>query len=314
MSSKSSRTFSGPTGEIWPWLEAVHDSIFDERNRKRLQRVVIQLSALGFTVHLLLIFLAHLLHAPEHWVEELGPNYLSAISTPFNFILFYEVLTLIAALPASTTRSIASQYEIVSLIFIRDAFRDVALGGDLVSPHSLTEKAERLGIDMWGGLLMFLLVAIFQHISMSRRTQSGMGLPSRATLRFIGQKKIVAAALAMLLVGMALWNVGMFVVTGWQILHGSQGTLESATTFYNDMFTVMIFSDVLVLILSLVVSDRYEMVFRNAAFVASIVLIRFAMTEGHPWGAPMATVAMLFGIGTLLVFNYHVRNNGPVDA
>ena len=133
-------------------------------------------------------------------------------------------------------------------------------------------------------------------------------------MRFIGQKKIVAAGLAVLLVCMAVWNVILFVITASQILRGSQCTLESATTYYNDMFTVMIFTDVLVLILSLVVSDRYDMVFRNAAFVASIVLIRFAMTEGHPFGAPMALLAMLFGIATLLVFNYHVRNNGPVDA
>jgi hypothetical protein len=139
-------------------------------------------------------------------------------------------------------------------------------------------------------------------------------MPSRETLRFIGQKKVVAAGLAVLLIGMALWNCLLFAITVVRILGGGQGTLESATSFYNDMFTVMIFTDVLVLILSLVVSDRYDMVFRNAAFVVSIVLIRFALTEGFPYGAPLALIAMLFGILTLLVFNYHVRNNGPVEA
>jgi hypothetical protein len=69
----------------------------------------------------------------------------------------------------------------------------------------------------------------------------------------------------------------------------------------------MIFTDVLVLILSLVVSGRYEMVFRNAAFVVSIILIRFALAEGYPYGAPLAVIAMVFGVLTLMVFNYHVR-------
>jgi nicotinamide riboside transporter PnuC len=72
----------------------------------------------------------------------------------------------------------------------------------------------------------------------------------------------------------------------------------------------MIFTDVLILILSLVVSGQYEMVFRNAAFVVSIILIRFALTEGYPYGAPLALIAMVFGILTLLVFNYHRRING----
>jgi hypothetical protein len=44
--------------------------------------------------------------------------------------------------------------------------------------------------------------------------------------------------------------------------------------------------------------------------VVSIVLIRFALTEGYPFGAPLALLAMVFGIMTLLVFNYHTRISG----
>ncbi len=67
----------------------------------------------------------------------------------------------------------------------------------------------------------------------------------------------------------------------------------------------MIFTDVLILILSLVISGRYEMVFRNAAFVIAVILIRFSLTEEPPYGAAIALLAMVFGILTLLVFNYH---------
>jgi hypothetical protein len=83
--------------------------------------------------------------------------------------------------------------------------------------------------------------------------------------------------------------------------------MEHSTTFYNDLFTVMIFTDVLILILSIVVSGHYETVFRSAAFVVSIVLIRFSLAEGYPFGPPLALLAMVFGILTLVVFNYHMR-------
>jgi uncharacterized membrane protein YjdF len=73
----------------------------------------------------------------------------------------------------------------------------------------------------------------------------------------------------------------------------------------------MIFTDVLILILSLAVSAQYELVFRNAAFVVSIILIRFSLTEGYPYGAPLALVAMIFGILTLLAFNFHLRLTDP---
>ena len=69
----------------------------------------------------------------------------------------------------------------------------------------------------------------------------------------------------------------------------------------------MIFTDVLILILSLVVSGRYEMVFRNAAFVLSIILLRFSLIEDRHYGAPLGLFAMVFGILTLLVFNFHSR-------
>jgi Zn-dependent protease with chaperone function len=69
----------------------------------------------------------------------------------------------------------------------------------------------------------------------------------------------------------------------------------------------MIFTDVLILILSMLVSDRYELVFRNAAFIGSTILIRASLTIARPYSAPIAVFAMVFGILTLLVYNYHSR-------
>jgi hypothetical protein len=291
----------------WQRIDAAHDLIFSDANKAALKQLAIRLSIAGFAVHLAFIFLARTLAHPPLLIAAAGRNYLTAISTPFNFILFYEVLILIAALPASTTRSIASQFEIVSLIFIRDVFRDIAKAGDLVMDHKLTLETLPLFIDMWAGFFMFLLVAVFQHVAQKRNRTSVTSLPSPETLRFIAQKRMVASALALLLVGMAAYNLGVFLYGVGRTLAVGQGSLAGTTTFYNDVFTAMIFTDVLILILSLVVSGQYEMVFRNAAFVVSIILIRFSLTEGYPFGAPLAIVAMIFGILTLVVFNYHVR-------
>jgi hypothetical protein len=295
---------------IWQWLDSTYDLLFSDANRTALKHVAIRLSIVGFAGHLMLIFLARTLPHPPVLIADVGQNYLTAISTPFNFILFYEVLTLIAALPSSTTRSIANQFEIVSLIFIRDVFRDIAKAGDMVTEHRITFETLPLFMDMWAGFFMFLLVAVFQHVAQKRVQASASSVPTRGTLRYIAQKRLVAVALASLLMTMAAYNLSLFAVAVGKILLTGQGTIEAASTFYNDVFTVMIFTDVLLLILSLVVSGQYEMVFRNAAFVVSIILIRFSLTEGYPFGAPLAILAMLFAILTLLVFNYHVRING----
>jgi hypothetical protein len=287
--------------------DTLHDLVFSDANKGLLKYLAIRLSIAGFAIHLALIFLARSLPYPPPLIAEAGKNYLTAISTPFEFILFYEVLILIAALPASTTRSIAHQFEIVSLIFIRDVFRDIASTGGLVMEHRLSWEALPVFVDMWSGFLMFFLVAVFQHVALKRARRSERFALSPERARFLAEKKVVAVGLAVLLLSMAAYNVGIFSLSIYHAIQASHGATEpTATTFYNDLFTVMIFTDVMILILSLVVSGQYENVFRNAAFVVSIIMIRFALTEGYPYGAPLAILAMIFAILILLVFNYHV--------
>src|ERR1700693_2989422 len=95
---------------------------------------------------------------------------------------------------------------------------------------------------------------------------------------------------------------------------GEKVRVDVNTFFYTDVFAVMIFTDVLILILSLVVSDSYELVFRNAAFVIATILIRFSLTVGRPYGAVLALSGMVFGIFTLLIYNYHARIRRPAHG
>lgn len=292
---------------FWQQLDAFYGLVFSEDSILVLKHLLVRLSIAGFLLHLLLIYLSRSLSHPPALLVEIGTNYLTAISTPFNFILFYEVLTLIAALPGSSTRSMAAQFEIVSLIFIRDVFRDIAEAGDLVSVPSLTRQQMPVFVDMAGGLAMFLAVAVFRHVALYRpHIENHSGLPFEL-VRFVLQKKLVALGLAVLLVFMAVRNLYDMFAHALLSLHGEVIRALEPTTFYHDLFTVMIFTDVLILILSLVIAGQYEMVFRNAGFVASIILIRFSLTEGFPLGVPLALGAMLFAILILVIFNYHAR-------
>ena len=306
-------TTSLPPSRAWQQLIRAHDRIFSDANKLSLKHLVIRLSIAGFVLHLALILLARSLPNPPAVLAALGTNYLTAISTPFNFILFYEVLTLIAALPSSTTRSIANQFEIVSLIFIRDVFKNLAIIGGFHGQH-FTRQTIPFYIDMGASLAMYFVVALFQYIAHRAVVPIDTEARSRGLQRFIAQKKVVAIGLAILLIGMAAYNFGIFSIHVERLLaSGHNSPLEHMTTYYNDLFNVMIFTDVLVLILSLNVSGRYEMVFRNAAFVVSIILLRFSLTEPAPFGAPLALLAMAFGVLTLLLFNFHmaVERNNP---
>jgi len=163
---------------------------------------------------------------------------------------------------------------------------------------------------MWAGLGMFLLVGLFRHAAVWRGRTEHPPRFAEGLTRFIAQKKAVSVALTVLLVVMALYNLALQAGAVWASVRTGAPFAEPPTTYYNDLFTVMIFTDVLVLILSLAASGQYEMVFRNAAFVVAIILIRFALAETYPFGAALALMAMTFSVLTVLLFNYHARLSG----
>jgi len=293
-------------------LETAFDRTYSDANRAWLDRVVVDVSVAGFLAHLLLVFLSRTLAAPPALIAAVGKNYLAAIYTPFSFILFYEVLMLIAALPQSTSQSIAKQYEIVSLIFIRRFFKDIAQLDDIGKLAQLSPEILPVFLDVGAGLFMFLLVTVFVHAGRRRWRRETSPEASAELEKFISRKKAIALALAVLLVSLAAYSLVVFGYQVWQnIYHGAKETVDPNTFFYIDVFTVMIFTDVLIVILSLSVSDSYELVFRNAAFVISTILIRFSLTTERQYSALLAVTGMLFGIVTLVVYNYHARVRAP---
>jgi hypothetical protein len=279
-------------------LTAIFDNLYSERHQKQLDLLVARVSAVGLMVHLALVFLARTLASPPPVIAAVGRNYLSAIYTPFSFILVYEVLMLIGALPRSTTQSIAKQYEIVSLIFMRSFFKDIAELHGVNELISLSPEAWPVVLNVSAALLMFLLVTVFLHAARRLEDDDRPEAERIALEKFIIRKKVIALGLTVLLLGVAVQRLIEF--------GRYPARVHLNSFFYTDVFTVMIFTDVLIVILSLMVSDRYELVFRNGAFVISTILIRLSLTAAWPDSAWLALMGMMFGIFTLLIYNYHL--------
>ena len=166
-------------------VASVFDRLYAEDRRAWLDRLVVNVSIAGFLVHLALVFLSRTLPHPPALIAAVGHNYLSAIYTPFSFILFFEVLLLIAALPQSTTQSIGKQYEIVSLIFIRRFFKDIAELDDIGKLTQFTPDIRTIFLDVGSGLVMFLLVTVFLHAGRRRSTPDTLPHESGELAKFI---------------------------------------------------------------------------------------------------------------------------------
>jgi len=99
------------------------------------------------------------------------------------------------------------------------------------------------------------------------------------------------------------------------IYQGAKARLDSRTLYYTDLFSVMIFTDVLILILSLLVSDRYERRFPQRRFRDLDHSDPFLTLPSRDLTAPpLALLGMCFGILTILVYNYNTRIHGGRPA
>ena len=245
--------FSASTG-VFRFISHRFESLYDRLNsatrREQLEQLVVYLSAWGFLLHLLLIFLARTVPAlGTGLLSGLDRNYLHAVYTPFSFILFYEVLLLVLAIPQSHTSSIGKQYEIISLIVVRRVFKDIGEFQSMEGWLTQVETARVVLLDMLGAVAMFSCsVTVFYHVR-----NKVVSAPANQDLAgFIALKKIVAVLLSALLVLLAAYNFFTWLV---EVLHLVPATSLPAKDldvfFFPGVFEVMIFTDVLLLIVSI---------------------------------------------------------------
>lgn len=273
--------------------------LFGETLKRRFELVVIYLAIVGFLVHLLLIFLHRqgvvFVDVPTGRLLE---DPISAIYTPFSFILIFEVYQLIYHLPRSFTTSIATQYEIISLIVIRRIFKDIS---NLELQGFWSHKYDRLFVgDMIGFVFLFLFIYFFHRLrSKKPRFPDPPGLE-----RFIRFKKGVSVLLLPLLVGLALYSFG-----GWllELRDFSARDIPKLTDinniFYDEFFTALILVDVLILLVSLLYTEHYSQLIRNAGFIISTVMIRLSFAAEGLINIALIVGGVFFGVLIHWIYN-----------
>jgi hypothetical protein len=290
-------------------LSALYDVLFTEKNTAKVERSIINFALVGFLVHLFLIFLAKNFTFGSDFLHHLTPNYLKAIYTPFSIILFYEVLTLVLILPKSISIFIGKQYEIITLIVIRSFFHDIA-EYDLDKPDIYTfDFLAAVAFDLVGALLMFFLTILYYKIF--EKTKKIGRKSSKKRTRFINIKKATSVVLCTLLLVLSVISLTHWLGQSYNSIVENTHLPNSNSVFYKEFFSIMIFTDVFLLILSFIYSSTYDLIFRNAGFVISTILIRIALTASKPFNIYFSFTAVLFGVCLIALF---VMFNGVFET
>ena len=210
-----------------------------------------------------------------------------AVDFAFTLLLVIEVVALVFALGESVSDSLGIQFEVVSLILLRQAFKGFIGFGE---PLELTGHAEQLGpmvADALGALGIFIVLGFYYRSQRHRPITSD----HRERDSFIAEKKTVACALLLAFLGIAVYEVAL-----WSV-HGPGFDIFAAC------YTVLIFSDILIVLLSVRHSSTYRVLFRNSGFALATVFARLALTAPAYVNAGLGLGAA--GFALLLTWAYN---------
>jgi len=283
--------------------------LFSDKNIHKIEVIVVVFALAGFLIHILLIALHNNGFLVHPVFDNLSKNYISALYTPFSFLLIYEVFLFLIFLPKSFTKSIGKQYEIISLIVLRKIFKDISHFDMSHLTETIHQKSELL-IDMAGILILFFLIAVFYHLK--KKQPNAESCTNIKT--FVSIKRMISLMLLPVLIGLALFSFGQWfwVVSNYTTIHPSE-IPDINNVFYDTFFSILIYVDVFVLIISFLFTRYYSQLVRNSGFIISTILIRLSFSAPQLTNTTLILASVLFGVLILLIYNYFIKADERKD-
>ena len=285
-------------------FNSIYSKILSEEARKRSEVLIVIIAIASFLLHLLLILLVDLKVLAFDGYKELFNNPIAAIYTPFSFILIYEVYLLVYYLPKSTTTYIGKQYEIMTLIVIRRIFKD--LSQLQLTPDWFKVPSDLLlTYDLIATMILFLLILLFYRLNRKSDVNSepSSGLSSEIA-QFIKMKALIAKFLVPIFVLLAFFSLGQWTYDSFFSPNQNVVSIQDVNKiFFDTCFTILILTDVLLLLISFLHTDKFSRVIRNSGFIISTILIKLSFGIDGLLNIILIVVAVLFGVIILAIHN-----------
>ncbi|PKN41421.1 MAG: hypothetical protein CVU60_11850 [Deltaproteobacteria bacterium HGW-Deltaproteobacteria-18] len=248
-----------------------------------------------FALGLIVVFLGALVSIelnrqgllPASLAAHTPTNHFHAVNLAFTLVLILEVISLIFTLPCSFSKSVGKQFEILSLILLRDAFKELSYFAEPITVGTeLTPVFHILGYG-FGALAIFALLGVYYRIQPGKKQD--MGLP-HDLFRFVAAKK-----------GIALLILITFFVLGLGNLYNKIAGLPHID-FFPVFYNLLIFTDILVVLISQCFRPSFHAVFRNSGYALSTLFIRLALAAPPMYDVALGIVAALFSIALTLAW------------
>jgi magnesium-transporting ATPase (P-type) len=216
-------------------------------------------------------------------------HHFHAVSVAFTLVLILEVIGLIFALPCSFSKSMGKQFEILSLILMRNSFKELV---NFPEPIHIVAGSwttiVHIVADGTGALIIFALLGVYSRMHPPKQRHARPG-PDRYS--FIASKKIVALIL-----------LALFAALGVKAIW--EGMIHNHTfDFFDTFYTVLVFADILLVLLSQRFLPGYLSVFRNSGYALATLFIRLALAAPPFYNTAMGIGAAVYAVALTWTFN-----------
>jgi len=217
-------------------------------------------------------------------------NHLEAIELVFTVLLAVEVLSLLFSLVYSVSISVGKQVEILSLVLLRDIFKELSKLHEPIVWSEMSNLMVDIGALAAGSLAIFMILSVYYR----QIEQKPLNNDERDTATFIVIKKLIA------LVMMAGFLVILSMNWWFSLFHG----LPNRT--FESFYTLLIFSDILIMLISMRYGSCYRVAFRNSGFAIATLIIRVALISPPMYSAIIGVCSALLVLGIRVAYNKYI--------
>jgi len=238
----------------------------------------------AFLGSLLLIFLRHSGYISWNIIPI---NPFKSIEMAFTLLLFFEVIALVFSLVKSVSKSMEIQLQILSLILLRDAFKLFGAFPENFTWKLIDHEVIFMFVDAFGALLIFAAIIFIrkydQHHSFCNTIDKQKS--------FISVKKIIALILMTVFLVMIGFDVTYFFLQ------------KHTFNFFHLFFSLLIFNDILIVLISMRYSGSYRILFRNSGYALATITMRLALELAQPYNVVVGLGAAVFVFSLVITYN-----------
>ena len=285
------------------WNKKLFELSMGDAAEEKIRKAAIVSAVLGFFAHIAIwaLFRTERISITGE-ASELVSSPLSALYTPFSILLVYEVYQLIRTIPDSFSSSVGKQYEIATLLVVRDILKRLS---EVESSEGWEISSDLGFLLVECGAFLALFYTSLTYFRISNQADKSGDISDDIVI-FVEAKRGVANTMLLVFLSVAAYSF-------WTWIESVQegGGSVSRVIFFLDFFTFLILADILILLISYWFYTDFGNLARNTGFVLSTVIIRVAISSEGVSAMVLFTLSGLLGIAILRMFDPNIPSRTP---